>query len=153
VKPHSKPYFNSLLLTRQAILGISLTVVLCSPILAIATEPSPKTHIYVIEYKKPVRGAETVNMLNAIFFVKVTPQQAESVLRTELDRIRKLFPPEGDVLANAWFSTTGNEVDEEQISLSDGSTSLIFTSKINKFTSKKNKILTWKEYEASKPGK
>jgi hypothetical protein len=152
VKPQSKLYFNSSVLTRRAILSISLTVVL-SPILAIATEPSPKTHIYVIDYKKPVPGAETVNMLNVTFFVKVTPQQAESVLRTELDRIRKLFPPEGDALAIAWFSPTGNEVDEEQISLSDGSTSLIFTSKINKFTSKKNKVLTWKEYEASKSTK
>lgn len=92
-------------------------------------------------------------MLNAIFFVKVTSQQAESVLRTELDRIRKLVPPEGNVLAIAWFSPTGNEVDEEQISLSDGSTSLVFTSKIDKFTSKKNKVLTMKEYEASKPTK
>ena len=106
-----------------------------------AAEPSPQTHVYSIEYKRPVQGTD-VSTIDVIFFVRVTAAQAEGFLRTELDRALKLFPPKGDLLANAWFSPTGNEVDESMIPLSDGSTSLVYSKKTAK-------VLTFKEYNLS----
>lgn len=126
---------------KKLILAIFIFLLVFS--IANAKEPSPNTHVYFIEYGKPVKGAGAVQTLNAVFFVKINLQQAEAILREELDRIINFFPPQGDILATAWFSPTGNDIDEQQITLVDGSTQLIFSKKVNK-------ILTWKEYEGTK---
>jgi hypothetical protein len=106
---------------------------------AIITEASPKTHYYAVEYLKPVPGSGTLSTLSAMFFVSVSGHQAEAVLRTELGVISRMFPPKGDVLAVAWFSSNGNAGDEKQIDFTDGSPFLIFQKK-------SGKILTWREY-------
>lgn len=99
-----------------------LTIVIFLLVLPIlnAKEPSPNTHVYFIEYGKPVKGAGTVQTLNAVFFVKINSQQAEVILREELNRAVNFFPPQGDIVATAWFSPTGNDIDEQQITLLDG---------------------------------
>ncbi|MCX5709301.1 MAG: hypothetical protein NT088_01005 [Candidatus Omnitrophica bacterium] len=127
----------------QKILLVMVLIFFLTLSIAIAKEPAPNTHIYSIEFKKPVKGSESVQTISIVFFVKVTSQQAEAILREELDRIVKFFPPSGDVLATAWFSPTGNYVDEQQIALLDGSSSLIFSKE-------KGKILTWKERKGVK---
>ena len=126
---------------KKLILSIFIFLLVLS--IANAKEPSPNTHIYFIEYEKAVKGAGAAKILNAIFFVKINSQQAEAILREELNRAINFFPPQGDIVATAWFSPTGNDIDEQQITLVDGSSQLIFSKKVNK-------VLTWKEYEGTK---
>ncbi len=111
--------------------------------IANAKEPSPNTHVYFIEYGKPVKGAGAVQTINAVFFVKINSQQAEAILHEELNRIINFFPPQGDIVATALFSPTGNDIDEHQITLVDGSNQLIFSKKADK-------VFSWKEYEGTK---
>jgi len=126
---------------KKLILAIFIFLLVLS--IANAKEPSPNTHVYFIEYGKPVKGAGAVQTLNAVFFVKINSQQAEAILREELNRTINFFPPQGDIVATAWFSPTGNDIDEQQIILVDGSSQLIFSKKVNK-------VFTWKEYEGTK---
>lgn len=88
--------------------------------------PSPKTHIYYTEYTKAVAS---VHCLNVIFFIKSTPQQAEEILRAEMQFIIKNLKPKFDVLGTAWYSPTGDEVDEEMIILSNGKKHLVYSIK------------------------
>jgi hypothetical protein len=104
-----------------------------------ARTPSPTTHFYFIEYRRAPAG-ESITTLNAVFFIKVTGMQAESVLRSELALVQKLFPPKTDVLATAWFSPTADESDEKEILLPDGSNCLLYSAK-------DRVVLTWKEYD------
>jgi hypothetical protein len=93
-----------------------------------ATVPSPKTHLYFTEYLKPVAGMHLYS-LNAIFFVKITSQQAEAILRAELESIVKNFSPKFDILATAWYSPTGNEIDEKIIEFPNGKKFLTYSVK------------------------
>lgn len=88
-----------------------------------ATQPSPKTHIYITEYKKAIAS---VHSLDTTFFVKVTPEQAEAILRIEVEFTIKHFSPKFDVLATAWYSPTGNEVDEKMITLKNGKQHIVY---------------------------
>lgn len=91
---------------------------------------SNKTHVYITECSKLVAG---IHSLNVIFYVKVTPQAAEGVLRSEIECFIKHFPPKADILATAWYSSTGSEADEKQIVLTDGkSTHLLYSTKTKK---------------------
>lgn len=91
-----------------------------------ATQPNPKTHIYLTEYKKATAGVQT---LDTIFFVKVTPEQAEAILRIELEATIKHFPPKFDVLGTVWYSSTGNQIDEEMITFKNGKEHLVYSIK------------------------
>jgi len=108
-----------------------------------ADEPNPRTHVYFSEYRKPVRGSEGVYTLDMVFFVRLAPQKAEAMLRGEIDRILQMFPPEGNILANAWYSRTGDKIDEELIGMTDGSQSLVYWSKLRK-------TITFDQYERQK---
>jgi len=91
-----------------------------------ATQQSPKTHVYFTEFKKPVAS---VHGLDTVFFIKVSPEQAEHILRTELELTIKHFSPKIDVLATAWFSATGNQGDEIMIVLKNGKKHLVYNAK------------------------
>ncbi|MCK6465849.1 MAG: hypothetical protein L6Q93_13560 [Phycisphaerae bacterium] len=102
--------------------------------------PSAKSHFYWIEYKRPVKGAESVATLDAIFFVKIAPDRAEVILRRELETVVEQFAPDFDVMASAW---RGNDdpVKEERIDFPDESHHLIYVKKYKQ-------IMRWKEYMA-----
>jgi hypothetical protein len=91
-----------------------------------ATQPSPKTHVYFTEYKKPIAS---VHSLDTTFFVKVTPEQAEDILRIEVEFTIKHFSPKFDVLATAWYSPTGSEADEKMITFKNGKQHLVYSIK------------------------
>lgn len=91
-----------------------------------ALQQSPKTHVYFTEYRKPVAS---VHSLDTVFFVKVSPEQAEDILRTELELTIKHFSPKFEVLATAWFSATGNQGDEKMIVLKNGKKHLVYNPK------------------------
>lgn len=101
-----------------------LTVVSFSAISA--TQPSPKTHVYFTEYRKPIAS---VHSLDTTFFVKVTPEQAEAIIRIEVEFTIKHFSPKFDVLATAWYSPTGNEVDEKIITFKNGKQHIVYSIK------------------------
>lgn len=106
------------------ILGI-LCLLLISPAL-----PSNKAHVYITECGKLLGG---IHILNTIFYVKVTSEKAENILRIELNCFVKYFSPKADVLATAWYSKRKDE--EDMIILSDGkSTNLLFSKKTGKIT-------------------
>jgi len=80
--------------------------------------PSPQTHFYLLEYE---RGEKVkCHNLIATFFVKVSPQQAEDILRSELNFIIKNFPPQIDILATAWYSTSSDVNEGVQIKMPNG---------------------------------
>jgi hypothetical protein len=113
-----------------------LIVVLLSIWVCLAQgQPSPKTHFYIIEFKKPVIGG--VATLNVIFFDDVQPKGVETFLKLEIEKLKKLFPISFDILATGW-SSLGDASTERIIKLSDGSNNLIYQFK-------KNQILTYKE--------
>lgn len=109
--------------------------------LASQAEPNRRTHFYDIEYRRPVRGAESVAILNATFFVEVTGKQAESMLRSQLDYIIQTLAPKTDIMATAWYAKTDDPADEEQIALPDGSNCLFYSQK-------HGRVMLWKEYQS-----
>lgn len=115
------------------IIGV-LTLLFLPTFNGFCVDPSPQTHLYFTEYKKPVSG--NVSTINAIFFNKVDSNQVETFLRLELERIIKLFSPQSDLLATAWLGGPK----EKMIKLPDGSNHLIYVFG-------KKKIYTWMEYE------
>jgi hypothetical protein len=115
------------------IIGV-LTLLFLPAFNGFCVDPSPQTHIYFTEYKKPVSG--NVSTINAVFFNRVDSNQVERFLRLELERVIKLFSPQTDLLATAWLGGPT----EKMVKLPDGSNHLIYV-----FS--KKKIYTWKEYE------
>jgi len=86
---------------------------------------SARTHFYAIEYNRPMKNSGDLRVLGFEFFIKVSPQQAEEIVRSELDRIKKYFAPTGKVMAMAYFYP--DDAHEEQITFPDGSTSIIYS--------------------------
>lgn len=97
---------------------------------------------YSIEYIPPILETDTAYTLLVKFYTKVTAQQAETVVRSELDRILKNSPPKSDILTSAWYLPTNKPNDESPILLPDGSSGLIYSYK-------RGKILTTKEYSSA----
>lgn len=97
---------------------------------------------YSIEYLPPILEADTAHTLLVKFYTKVTTQQAETVVRSELDRILKNSPPKSDIIASAWYLPTNKPNDESPILLPDGSSGLIYSYK-------RGNILTTKEYSSA----
>jgi len=114
---------------------IIITILL---IFLISLVSSAITKIYSVEYTKPTKD---IRILNIIFCIKITPKQAETALRNEIDFIIKTFPPKVNILAKAWYWPAGREEDEAPIMLTDKdkSDALIYDSK-------KNKIIYFEEY-------
>lgn len=102
--------------------------------------PGSRHKGYRTEFHDPVRGAPGVFALDVIFSRRTSAREAEAVLREEVARIIRLRHPNGDVLANAWYSPTGQEIDEDLITLPDGSSHLIYWRKLHR-------TITFNEYE------
>jgi hypothetical protein len=109
---------------------------------AIAQDYSPRTHFYLVEYLKPVKGANTVSVLNLIFSRAIDARQAEKLLREEIQRAITMFPPKGAVMAYAYTQTGSSDL-ENAVSLPDGSDFLIFSPEFKR-------VQTEKEYDAAK---
>jgi hypothetical protein len=105
--------------------------------------PSPQTHFYQVEYKKPMKGLESVATLDVVFYTKVSTKQAEDFLRSELAFVVGSLEPKTDILASAWYSKNGEDADEEQMDMTDGSSNLFFWKE-------RSKTVLWKEYQAEK---
>ncbi len=90
-----------------------------------ARDPSPATHFYFIEYKKPIQGSDNIATLHVVFYEKIESHQAEAFLKSEIERLIKLIPPKCTILAVAWYAT-GDYLTERMIKLPDGSRSLIY---------------------------
>lgn len=89
------------------------------------TAISARTHFYAIEYDRPLKNSGGLRVLTFDFFIKVSPQQAEEIVRSELDRIKKYFPLTGKVMAMAFFYP--DDAHEERITFPDGSTSISYS--------------------------
>ena len=100
---------------------------------------------YVAEYS-PGSGRQPVPTLTVVFYsTRPTSAQAETVLRACIDVAVKTFHVEGEMLANAWFSRTGSQADEEgPLPLKDGSRHLSFDPKTGR-------VRTWNEREGVRP--
>jgi hypothetical protein len=94
---------------------------------------------YVIEYERPVPSAEDPSTLNCLFTKPLSPDIAEDFLMVQTKLALKFQQPAGDLMAYAWLHTNENE---SMMELPDGSTFLIYSSKLNK-------ILTEKAYSAA----
>jgi hypothetical protein len=99
--------------------------------LALGSDPTSKTHFYSIEYKKPREASGKVGILLVVFYDKINSKQTEDFLRVELNRAIALYPTSWDILAKAFYST-GDYLNEKQISLIDKSDALIYDSKSKK---------------------
>lgn len=76
---------------------------------------------YRVEFHNPVRGAEGIYTLDVIFSHKTTAAEADRALRRELGNVLHRRMPDGNILASAWYSPTGDEIDEDLVGLPDGS--------------------------------
>jgi hypothetical protein len=91
---------------------------------------SPQTHFYSVEY---IRGEKIkCHTLDIRFFIKATAQQAEEILRSQLNFIVKNFPPSIDILATAWYSTSSDYYEGTIIPLPNGKEHLAYTAKTKK---------------------
>jgi hypothetical protein len=124
---------------RNLLIAFTILFTLQSSTVSAGTGPR-----YRVEFHDPVRGAEGVFILDVIFSQKAGPYDAERILRREIDRMLHIHRPNGDILANAWYSPTGREIDEDLIVLPDGSPHLIYLHKVKR-------TITFKEYERRKP--
>ena len=111
-------------LERRAALLVALSL-LASAATASAADYSAATHFYMIEYLKPFTGGP-VTTLNIVLNRQLQAQDAERILREELQRAVNLFPPKGEVMAYAWLGT-GPRASEKAILLPDGSHFLIYS--------------------------
>lgn len=84
----------------------------------VAAAPSAKTHYYVVEYQKTVKGG--VPQIQVTFYVAVKPETAEKILRREFETILELEKPTEDVLGTAWDGVGKAAGDEDQIDLPSG---------------------------------
>jgi hypothetical protein len=110
---------------RKLILFVICFLFIFTVPVVLARDPSPTTHFYLIEYKRPVQGSGNTSTLHIVFYDKIESRQAEAFLRSELERLIKLIPPKCTILAVAWHST-GDYLTERMIKLPDGSHSLIY---------------------------
>jgi hypothetical protein len=101
---------------------------------------STRTHIYAIEYLRPIPNIKTnLRFLSVSFFVKVSPQTAEAITRSEIERIIKYFPPESDGLqAMADYYPNDNSLGE-RIHFSDGSGFILYSPKTKKIETEKQR--------------
>ena len=114
-------------------------LVLCT----VASAAAGSTAGYRTEFHPPVKGAEGVYTLDVIFSRRVAAGEAERILRRELGAALRKSLPKGDILATAWYSPTGKEIDEDIVTLPDGSQHLIYSRRLKK-------IQTFGEYEHRK---
>jgi hypothetical protein len=103
--------------------------------------PSFESHFYSIEYKKPVKGSESVASLSVVFYVPTDGKVADALLRGQLEFISGSMAPATDILATPWYLKRG-EVDEVQIPMPDGSKSMLYSQKYKK-------VMTLLEYQAA----
>ena len=120
---------------------VLLGAVICIGI-AFGDEFSGTTHFYRVDYRKPVGRNPAI--INALFTMRPNADQAETFLRSELERSVKYSDHKGDIMAYAW-------VGEDTVMLKDGSKFLIRVAKTGK-------IIREKDYWASQipppdPGK
>lgn len=101
--------------------------------LAFADDFSDTKYFYHVDYLKPVGGNPAI--INAIFARRPNADQAETFLRSELERSFKYSDHKGDIMAYAW-------VGEDTVILKDGSKFLIRVAKTGK-------IMREKDYWAS----
>jgi hypothetical protein len=101
--------------------------------IAFGDDFSGTTHFYRVDYRKPVGGNPAI--INVLFTMRPNADQAETFLRSELERSVKYSDHKGDIMAYAW-------VGEDTVMLKDGSKFLIRVSKTGK-------IMREKDYWAS----
>jgi hypothetical protein len=91
-----------------------------------AAAPSSRTHFYVVEYVKTVKGG--VPTLNVVFYVPVTGEKAAGVLRRELGGAVEFEKPTEDVVATAWDGR-GKAANEEDMIPIPGGSHLVYRAK------------------------
>jgi hypothetical protein len=97
--------------------------------LGFADDFSATKYFYRVDYLKPVGGNPAI--INAIFTRPPNADQAETFLRSELERSVKYSDHKGDIMAYAW-------VGEDTIILKDGSKFLIRVAKTGKIMREKD---------------
>jgi hypothetical protein len=120
---------------------ITLAILLAVPVAGGQTRHNNRT--FRVEYHDPVRGAEGVYTLDVIFAYRASAPEAERILRRQIDRILLRRPPRGTILASAWYSPTGEEIDEDLLTLPDGSQHLVHLENLRR-------TITFREYERRK---
>jgi hypothetical protein len=121
---------------------LTLLILFCCPLQGFAqvvnSSLSIRTHIYAVEYLKPIRNSKTnMKMVSASFFVRVSPQTAEAIIRSEIERIVKFFPVESDgLMAMADYYPNDDSLGEA-IYFPDGSKFILFSPKTKKIETEK----------------
>ena len=76
-------------------------------------------------------------MVSASFFVRISPQTAETIMRSEIERIVKFFPVESDgLMAMADYYPNDDSLGEA-ICFPDGSKFILFSPKTKKIETEK----------------
>lgn len=90
-----------------------------------------KNLIFNIEYTKPIASVQS---LQVVFYVKVTPQVAEATVREAMNLAIKNLPPTVEILGNAWDAIGRQKGDERQISFSNGKSHIVYNPKTKSFS-------------------
>lgn len=98
---------------------------------------------FISYYQGPVARGFPATLTVVFYRAKPAADQAENVLRYALGACFVL-DAKTDILATAYYTRTARETDEEVVPLRDGFGHLLYSAKARK-------ILTWKEYLATKP--
>ncbi|MFH1740925.1 MAG: hypothetical protein ABIH23_18115 [bacterium] len=107
--------------------------------------PTPRTHLYTVEYMKPTPGTGGMSVLTMVFYVDISPSKVESFLKAQLSIIKETFPPKGDIMALASKQLTGDPIMRDSITLPDGSGFVIFSKSLGQ-------VLSEREYDKAKKG-
>ena len=86
---------------------------------------STQNLIFRVEYTKPIAKVQSLQVL---FYVSVSPQKAEEILRDAMTLAIKNLPPSVEILGNAWDSK------ENQISFPNGKDSIVYNPKTKQFS-------------------
>jgi len=92
---------------------------------------SPKNLIFQVEYTKPIAK---VQGLDVIFHVKATPQQAETILKSQMEIAIKFFPPTDEILGTVWYAPDGINGTEKMIPFTNGKKHIVYSPKTKLFS-------------------
>lgn len=109
----------------RRILWVFFVVMVAVSLVQIGQTTSPKNLIFQVEYTKPIAKVQS---LQVQFFVKVSPQKAEEILRDAMALAIKNLPPSVDILGNVWDSN------ENPITLPNGKRHIVYNLKTKQYS-------------------
>lgn len=92
---------------------------------------SPRNLIFQIEYTKPIANVQS---LQVAFYVRISSQKAEEILRDAIAMSIKSLPPSVEILGTAWDSVGLGPGDEKRIGFPNGKISIVYNPNTKTFS-------------------